>query len=81
VQPGRLRTCTSTITITPLPEAVRPGAHFAPFGLSCTIPLLTPVIHPNSNVIARPSTGDVSFAFGILFLLIVLLFGAKGAMI
>lgn len=57
------------------------GGGFACFGDSCTIPLLTPVSRPNSRVIARPSTGDVSFAFGILVLLSMLLFGARGSVI
>jgi hypothetical protein len=39
------------------------------------------VIHANSNVIARPLTAGVSFAFEFFLLLSLLLLGARGSMI
>ena len=73
----RLRHCESPfLSLTSRWRAALPH-----FGDSCTIPLLKPVIRPNSTVTARPIPGDVSFEFGILFLLSMLLLGAKGSRI
>ena len=48
---------------------------------SCYHPRSEPVTRPNSNVIARPFAGDVSFAFEFFLLLSLLLIGASGSMI